>query len=140
MGSGAGPDPGRDVVTSGERKGSFGGMEEWGTFLFATDFCPASTRGNSHSPVFLLPVVQPQSMKSNPAPAIASLILLFMGKESREAAQNPISIATGFLDCSRPVEVTEPAHNIGKNPFPLMIIKEQVIALRIVVTLYPCAR
>ena len=140
MGSGAGPDPGRDVVTSGERKGSFGGMEEWGTFLFATDFCPASTRGNSHSPVFLLPVVQAQSMKSNPAPAIASLILLFMGKESREAAQNPISIATGFLDCSRPVELTEPARDIGKNPFPLMIIKEQVIALRIIVTLYPCAR
>ncbi len=79
-------------VTSGERKGSFCGLEE--TALPATEFWLALTRGNSQSSVFLVPILQEQSMKSTPVPAIASLNFSFMAKKRRKAAQNHRSNAT----------------------------------------------
>ena len=79
-------------VTSGERKGSFCGLE--GRTFLATEFWLALIRGNSQSPVFLVPILQEQSMKSTPVPAIASLNFSFMAEERREAAQNHRSNAT----------------------------------------------
>ena len=87
----AGLASGREV-TSGERKGSFCGLEE--SAFLATEFWLALTKGNSQSSVFLVPILQEQSMKSAPVPAIASLNFSFMAKKRRKAAQNHLSNAT----------------------------------------------
>lgn len=88
----AGLASGREV-TSGERKGSFCGLEET-AFLATEFFWLALTKGNSQSPVFLVPILQEQNMKSAPVPAIASLNFSFMAKKRRKAAQNHLSNAT----------------------------------------------